>query len=158
MWHSKTDIECDCSYLDRMADDPDMPIKYDARLNEFQFVYHIGLIEGQLLIRHCPFCGGKAPPSKRSSMFAIISSSETARLVSLTKSLKTVGDVLLALGEPDEDHESGLVVTRPEKDGNPPESQSFRTLVYKAVSETADIHVTVYPQDKVTFRFQSKYI
>lgn len=36
---SVTNQPCECGYLQRAADAPDLPIVYDARLNEFNLVY-----------------------------------------------------------------------------------------------------------------------
>ena len=62
---SVTEEPCTCGYLERAADDPTLPIVYDAQLNEYHFKYPSPCAEGEceqakasLMIYHCPFCGG----------------------------------------------------------------------------------------------------
>ncbi|MEK6322671.1 MAG: hypothetical protein AABN33_13425 [Acidobacteriota bacterium] len=157
-WPSKTDVACDCNYLHDAANDPGTPIEFDASLNEFHIVYSVNGSEGYMLIRHCPFCGGKAPASRRASLFATISVQEQSRLAELTKSLKRLDDVTAALGEPDRDEAAGLIVTRPKSEGRPPETQAYRTLTYTGLSETADVRVTFYTDERVEITFCGKCI
>jgi hypothetical protein len=154
---SKTDIPCDCGYLERLANDPDMPVQFDARMNEFHFVYGPSGL-GKLNIYHCPMCGGKAPESRRAAQFAQLSAEERNRLFNLTNPLKTVSDVIATLGEPDHDRPTGTIVTTPEKEGQPPETKAYRTLTYTNLSETADVCVIVYPTQLVAFSFRGKFL
>ena len=58
--------DCKCGMLEQMADDPKCPVHFDARLNE----YHISCEDGgQMMVYFCPFCGGRAPKSRRSLTF-----------------------------------------------------------------------------------------
>jgi hypothetical protein len=157
-WPSKTDVGCDCNSLNDAANNPDVPIEFDATLNEFHIVYTVNDPDSYMLIRHCPFCGGKAPTSKRASLFAAIPVEELSRLARLTSSLKQVGDVIAAFGAPDRDEEVGSMVTRPEGEGMPPETQAYRVLVYKGLSEVADVRATVLPDERVSISFAGKYI
>lgn len=155
---SKTDIPCDCNWLQRNADNPDRPIEFDPSVNEYNIVYLMPSGQGKMTIRHCPFCGGTAPQSKRDLLFAVISDIERFRLVELTKSLKTLSDALEALGEPDEDCEGGSVVATLEHKGQSGVTQAYRTLRYDHLSETAWVHVKIYPGDYVAIRFSGKFI
>jgi len=158
MWPSKTDVACDCNCLHDAANNPDAPIKFDEHLNEFHIIYFVNGSEGYLLIRHCPCCGGKAPESRRASLFAAISVQELSRLAELTTPLKRLNDVITAFGDPDRDEEAGLMITRPESEGRPPETQVYHTLTYSALSEVADVRVAVYHDERVVFTFSGKYI
>jgi len=109
-------------------------------------------------IYHCPFCGGRAPKSKRVNLFARLTDKETRRLTQLTKGLHTLEQVLAALGQADRDNAVGMTVVTPERGGKPETTQNFRTLVYTKLSDTAEIHVTVYPMDRVAITFQGKYV
>lgn len=51
---SVTDVSCECGYLQRSADDPDVPIEFDQETNEFHFCKG----GATLIIYRCPFCGG----------------------------------------------------------------------------------------------------
>jgi len=155
-WPSKTDVGCDCSYLSEASRNPVVPIKFDAALNEFHLIY--GLPDAYMLIRHCPFCGGKAPISKRASLFAEIPAQEQYRLAMLTNSLQRLEDVIAAFGKPDYDRDVGMMVTTPAKDGMAPETRAYRVLVYTRLSEVADVHATILADDRVSITFAGKFI
>jgi hypothetical protein len=156
-WPSKTDAACDCRSLNDAANNPDVPIEFDVTLKEFHIVY-TNDPHSYMLIRHCPFCGGKAPTSKRDSLFAAIPVEELSRLARLTNSLKQVGDVIAAFGMPNRDEEVGSMLTRPEGEGMPPETQVYRVLVYTGLSGVADMRATVLPDERVSITFAGKYI
>ena len=157
-WDSKTQQRCDCGVLEEAARHPDVPIEFDPRLNEFHLVYTSDGEVGRMTIYHCLFCGGLAPPSQRHTLFAEITVTEQHRLAKLTQDLATVPAVLAALGKPDRDNPAGLMRTSPERDGQPPETRAFRTLLYTALSDTANVQVVVQDNERVTFSFLGKYI
>ncbi len=137
-----------------MADDLKDPVEFDLRLNE----YHLTRKDdsGYSLVYFCPFCGGRAPASKRSSLFQRLDPAEQARLFELTKNLRTEHDVIAALGQPDIRKPIGMMVFATEKEGAPQTTQSYPMMIYKRLSEKADVHVTIYPTDKVGITFQAK--
>ena len=144
---------CRCDWLERAADDPECPVEFDAKLNE----YHI--VRGPkdfLMIYYCPFCGGGAPKSRRDRLFHRLTDTERRRLVSLTKDMRTVQDVTRAFGEPDIRQPVGTVVTKPERDGKPETAQSYPAMIYRKISKTADVHVILYPTDRVGISFHTK--
>ena len=80
---SVTEQPCTCGFLERQADDPASPIVFDARLNEYHFEYPSPCAGGdcptakaEMMIYHCPFCGGAAPVSKRASLFTAFTPEE----------------------------------------------------------------------------------
>ena len=158
MWPSITDISCTCNYLQNEADEPDSPVEFDARMNEFHFVYQTNGNKTEMIIRHCPFCGGKAPQSKRTTLFAKISDAERNRLLELTRNLHTIEEVFAALGPPDIDNPNGWITESPEKDGEPGKVQAYRTLVYENLSETAKVNMTVHAAGQVAISFSGKYL
>jgi hypothetical protein len=144
---------CDCVNLERMANDPKCPVTFDQRLNE----YHINGENGTYwLIYYCPFCGGKMPESQRNRFFHIITDDERTRLCELTKDLRTVQDVKSAFGNPEDQRK--VVTTVPERDGKPEIVMSRPLMIYTKLSEIADVHVIVSPDDRVDIRFHSKSI
>jgi hypothetical protein len=145
--------ECKCGLLARMAEDPSDPVEFDAQLNE----YHITRQGdgGYSLVHFCPFCGGRAPKSKRSSLFHRLTDAERHRLCELTKNLRTVQDVFAALGEPDVKGLS-MAVTTPEKEGMPETTQSYPVMTYTKLSDIANVNVQVYPSDRVAITLQGK--
>ena len=124
-------------------------------MNEFRLV-HDPENAGGWILRHCFFCGGKAPDTLREYLFARLTNEERWRLVDLTKPLKTVEDVVAVLGQPDSDREAGSINTYPEKDGNPEETTYQRILSYRNLSETANVRVMVYATGQVAFSFTGK--
>lgn len=144
---------CKCEWFERAADDPKCPVEFDAELNE----YHLVLgPKDHLMIYYCPFCGGSAPKSQRDRLFHKLTEAERDRLVRLTKDMRTVQEVTAAFGEPDIKHSVGMVTTNPERDGKPETTQSYPVIVYKKLSEIADVHVMIYPTDRVGISFQGK--
>ena len=163
---SVTEQPCTCGFLERQADNPTSPIVFDVRLNEYHFEYPSpcageGCLtaKAQMMIYHCPFCGGAAPKSKRPSLFTAFIPEEQRRLCRLFDGMRTLQDVIAALGLPDEDKERGLTVHQPEKEGKAPTMRSFRTLRYTRLSDTADVEVYADPaEDKVQVVLMGKYI
>lgn len=159
---SATDRPCECGYLPRSADDPDLPIAFDTLTGEYQFKYRerLGDQDGaaMLVIYHCPFCGGAAPKSKRELLFAVIPENERERLSKLIVGIKTLGDAARILGPPDDDLASGVTRRSPEDPGRPPTIQNFRVLVYSRLSETAELRITDFHEEGVRFSLQGKYV
>src|ERR1041385_958088 len=93
---------CKCGYLERQSNHPDSPIRFDPELNEYHFVYATKAGgEAKMMIYHCPFCGGRAPKSRRSELFHRLTREEQRRLCDLTKGMRSVQEVTAAFGEPD---------------------------------------------------------
>ena len=162
---SVTEEPCTCGYLERAADDPTLPIVYDAQLNEYHFEYPSPCAEGEceqakasLMIYHCPFCGGAVPASKRGLLFAVIPPQEERRLYKLLGDIKTLDAATRVLGPPDDDNPHGLTEQRAEREGAPPTVESFRTLRYSGLSDTADVYMAETRIGGVHFWLQGKYL
>jgi hypothetical protein len=150
---------CDCGFLEKESNIPDSPIVFDPDLNEYNFAFRTDAGQkAALRIYHCPFCGGRAPKSRRDKLFATLSHAEKHRLVELTKHLRTLDDVLREFGQPDNDHAASRGETTPEQEGKPETTRFYRRLIYTQLSQTADIHVTVHPTDRVATTFLGKYV
>lgn len=132
-----TTIPCTCLYLERAATEPDNPIVFDELVNEYQFRHFNS--GGMSVIRHCPWCGGAAPESKRDSLFAHITHAERERLEALAEDVKTVADVLARFGSPDSDLANGYSTSSAPSDTKPSVVSSHRVLRYTKLSETADV-------------------
>jgi hypothetical protein len=157
---SVTGKPCACGYLERAANDPDLPIKFDAVLREYNFWYQVPGDEtpSVLLIYHCPFCGGAAPKSLRASLFHEVPRAEMDRLVNRLETIRTLGDALEQLGPPDEDNPRGTTDHCPEEGSRPPLHYACRTLVYRSLSEVAEVRIAQLPDGKVSFAFSGKQI
>jgi hypothetical protein len=116
-----SDGRCGCGWLECAASDPDLPVEWDLEMHEFHFLYpsRDGVSTGHLLLRHCPFCGGKAPESRRGAAFHTPSRAELERLRKLTGGLSTYEEVVARLGAPDGEDERGTSWLRPEREGSP---------------------------------------
>ena len=149
---SVTEELCTCGFLQDAADDPRSPITFDAETAEYQFVYG----REMLLIYHCPFCGGAAPESKRSLLFAQIPDTEEERLARVLDGVETIDQAVSKFGQPDFE---GVSTTRqPEKENQAPELQRHREIRYYKLSEVADIWITERPDGKIFWQLQGKYI
>jgi hypothetical protein len=156
---SKTEMPCDCDWLSRAVDEPAVPIEFDVRMNEYHVImtYSDGS-HGHMIVRHCPWCGGTAPKSQRGSFFAHLHDEERQRLNSLMKGIKTVDDVLLKFGEPDEDHAQGVGTLTPGNDTTPDHYEPQRLLRYTGLSEIASVDIIVYPTGNIGFSYNGKYL
>ena len=155
---SVTGKPCKCDFLRQAADDPRLPIVFDKLTGEYHFQYREGDTEAfsTLVIYHCPFCGGAAPKSQRALLFHVIPSEEELRLVALLEGITSVEAAIHKLGEPDEDDPRGTGVRMPERDGQPPTMQWFRTLRYKKLSKVADVWITARADGRASWQLQGK--
>jgi hypothetical protein len=80
------------------------------------------------------------------------------RLSKLTKDFHTLDDVIAALGEPDIDQPTGMIVTTPERDGKPGTTKAYRMMIYTRLSDVAEVHVLVYAKDNLAIHFQGKEV
>lgn len=150
---------CKCGFLETQANHPDSPIRFDPELKEYHFIHRMSTSgEAMMMIYHCPFCGGRAPKSRRSELFHRLTDAERRRLCNLTKNMRTLEDVTAAFGKPDIKQPIGMVVTKPERDGKAETTQSYPMMIYRKLSSTAEVHVTVYPNDRVGITFQGKAV
>jgi len=140
--HPETNYPCDCRTLDRAADEPANPIIFSARTNEYQLVYGDDDNQAGMLLYYCPFCGGRTPDSQRDRLFSRITMAETDRLKELTRGIKTIDDAIRVLGEPDTDVPDGVTVVTDESETEPARVQSYRTIIYSGLSDTAIVHIT----------------
>ena len=138
--------ECDCGTLERLSKEPETPIGYDAELNEYYLRGRDG--RGGGLIYHCLFCGGRTPKSRRAALFAHVTHAERMRICDIVQNLRTLPDVLAALGPPDLDQPIGGASTQPGEGGR---TDFCRTLTYEGLSPTVDLKVSVHPDGTIGF-------
>lgn len=157
---SEIDRTCECGWLESAAAEPSLQIEFDPDLVEFNLVHGDVGRPGRLTMRlyYCPFCGCRAPESKRSTRFAVLTLEESSRLKHLCEGLDNFADVRAKFGEPDDDCAMGAGEQRPEKDGQAPSATSFHTLTYRNLSETADVRFIDYREKGVHAIFFGKYI
>ena len=155
---SVTDEPCTCKVLQRLADDPSVPIIFDGRTSEYQFIYQEPDASGPstLVIYHCPFCGGAAPASKRQLLFHIIPPEEQQRFTAMLTPVHTISDALNLLGKPDDDNPAGVISRNDESDQSPSSVTAFRTLTYRGLSDVADVCFTERPDGLAHWSLQGK--
>jgi hypothetical protein len=152
---SKTDIPCDCGYLNRSAQDPNSPIEFDAKLKEFNIIHG----QHHWRINHCPFCGGTAPESLRKTLFTHVPHEEARRLFALVEPHKTLSGLIAAIGPYDCDEPIGAASGKYEAAGQAPETTVYRTVTFSAMSEVANLSVSLHPDGRVAARSVSgKYL
>jgi len=145
--------KCECGTLEYLSNEPSIPIVFDADLNEYHVV---GASRQKVMIHHCFFCGGLAPPSRRGDLFMHITQEELARLMETTRDLKTPDDVIGAFGQADSDRAHGMGVTKRESSADPARATYYRQMTYHGLSDTADLNVIVGLNDQVQFSFTQK--
>lgn len=152
---SVTTTPCNCGWLERTSDDPSNPVLFDRDLQEFNISRSDG---GILRIYHCPWCGGAAPPSKRSRLFAIVTQSEADRLERLLHKFSTLEEAIRVLGPPDKDSPRGILVATFSSRRKAPRQMYARCLKYTRLSKTADIDLFEDPRRGVSFAFGGKHL
>jgi hypothetical protein len=158
---SVTRIRCSCGYLARKATDPNLPIRFDAELNEYSFEYTLpGGSKVSMMIYHSPMCGGVASESKRAELFAAVPKREALRLKAIIDDLNTVQDIENTLGAADEDTTycppSDFVEIQPRSGMR--ETKSIRVLNFTRLSDTADVQFSVYSNGEIERSIAGKYL
>ena len=147
---------CDCGWLARAADDPSVPIGFDAQVNEYYLKAGTGEAEAHYVLKFCPWCGGDAPVSHRDTLFEVITPEEGVRLKNLWSTLRTRDDVDRAWGAPDELIPQGYAEMEPEKDGKPGRTVHHDVMRYNNLSSTAVVDVILCPGNRVMFTYFTK--
>jgi hypothetical protein len=143
--------ECDCGGLEKISKEPEGPIVFDPEINEYNLAYRTQSgIQMQYRVYHCLFCGGRTPASRRDELFLHVTDAERTRLMSMVGALRTLPDLITALGAPDEDVPAGTAMTTIACDGRE-QTTLYRLLTYNNLSPTAHLRVQVGLDDRVEF-------
>ncbi len=149
--------DCGCGWLERAANDPSVPIGFDAKVNEYYLSAGTpGGAEARYVIRFCPNCGGDAPVSHRDSLFRVLTPQETIQLQESFKQLRTRNDVIRAWGSPDEQIPGGYAETEPEHPNVASRTATFDVMRYNNVSPNAVVDVILCAGDRVKFTYFPK--
>ncbi len=152
---SVTTAACKCSWLERAAAEPENPVFFDSKMGEYQLRHSDG---GYSALQHCPWCGGAAPKSKRSSFFASVPSSEWSRLASLTAGVKTVEEAVQKFGPPESGDSQGLTIYPSSHEREPQRAESYRTVTFSNMSKVANVVLHDYGPKGIGFSFTAKYL
>lgn len=149
--------DCGCNWFERAAKDDSIPVVFHEMMHEYHLIHNDG--RGHSLFYHCPFCGGKAPQSLRGTYWTDVSHKESSRLQALTRGITTPEELFAAFGKPDQDFEMSGSSTTPGTDDSPPETTlGPRRVVFKSLSDTADVNVRIDRYDRLKFSFTGRYI
>jgi hypothetical protein len=157
---SVTEAPCTCKFLEGQAAHPKLPIRFNAKFNEYYIAG--GTTEEdrvEVIIYHCPFCGGAAPESKRGEYFTDVPEQEARRLWTLLGGVKSVEDAFRVLGAPDVDAPyqvpDGWPKQTKERDGK--QYEATRYLTYSKLSEVAEVQITVYANNLLEATIAGKF-
>lgn len=89
---------CECKMPQRYAADQKCPVEFDEQMGEYNLVKN----GHSWVMRHCFWCGGALPESKRSSFFTQIDEGEQKEILKLLQDKRSIPQVIEVLGEPDE--------------------------------------------------------
>ena len=134
---SVTTTPCTCGYLERQANNADSPFIFDEAVNEYHFTFTFRDCDAQLMIYHCPWCGGVASDSHRGSLFHDLDSASCNEICKKTASCKTLDDVISVLGTPDEDEYTGI--KHKEKDGKSPRLDRVRRITFHGLYDEMSV-------------------
>jgi hypothetical protein len=152
---SEIEIDCECGWFRRNADDPEVPIEFNADVNEYQLVSALPGRGSRQPLYFCPFCGCRAPRSTRADKFHTLTHTELQRLSRIVRPLKTVEELISKLGEPDR-RAPGVPTVHAPSDGSPERAEVGESLTYTRLSSAADVHVQVVPGAPLRFGFTGK--
>jgi hypothetical protein len=96
-----TERPCACGLPEKWAKDPRVPVRFDARTNEFSIVYE-SRGQGEWVMRYGPSCGGSMPESRRGSLFTEPDDAEVGEITELMRGVGDVAAMREVLGEPDQ--------------------------------------------------------
>jgi hypothetical protein len=121
---------CTCGSIAAWAANPELPVTYDKRMNEYgmpgvDFFY-------------CVVCGGRMPESKRGTFFTEPSEADYADFRTRTKPLKTLEQVVAVFGKPD--GESGPIILTAEHKAIYNDQNVRRTISYDHIWESLRAH------------------
>ncbi|MCX5797260.1 MAG: hypothetical protein NTY77_17350 [Elusimicrobia bacterium] len=141
-----TRSNCSCGFPAKWAADPNMPIAFDQKLNEFQLQNRSG---GHWPIRYCPLCGGTLAESKRKEEAPQIDEREMAEVRALfQRNIRTAVQMKEILGDPDHIKE---------RDNDPYVSQQFvRWYEYFKRWRTICLTFAEMQDGKLEMSFQGK--
>lgn len=89
---------CSCGFPSKWAADPELPIVFDSKTNEYNLRRNSG---GYSVMRFCYWCGGALPKSKRDEFFHKMDKNEKRQMLRLLERIHNVGDMRKVLGPPD---------------------------------------------------------
>jgi hypothetical protein len=147
--------DCDCGWLARVADDPAVPIGFDPETNEYYVeIRGCGQVEGRMLIRFCPSCGGDAPVSKREDLFHPVAAEDQVQIHEFNQQLRTKAEVLAKWGAPDEEIRGGYGI--PESHHEGARTVMFDVLRYNTILRSAVVDVIIRHDDTVSISYMPK--
>jgi hypothetical protein len=150
---SVTTRTCGCEYLMQQAAEPGTPITFDSAAGEYRIATRRG---GYLVILHCPWCGGVAPRTPVEQPFETVTWAEVRRLDRLTSTVRSVTQALSSFGHPAKDRKRGITVKMPATATTPETTESFRTLLFDKLSQTANVVLADYGPRGVKFHYEPK--
>jgi hypothetical protein len=141
----ENDKPCECSLFEKLAADSNTWVEFDITFNHFYIVFEQWI----QTLYYCPSCGGKLPESNSWQLFFTCSEAEKNELTQKCGTARTIGEVISALGEPDEVYsndyyEKGL-------------SEVKKVIEYTNLSPKHKLVVQELKDDTVSFAVQGKF-
>jgi hypothetical protein len=106
-------------------------------MNEYHYHYQFHGRDAQLMIYHCPWCGGVASNSHRASLFHELKSASCEDICKKTATCATLEDVIAILGEPDEDEPT--IIKHFEKTDSSPRVDRVRQITYNRLYDEMSV-------------------
>src|ERR1043166_6004649 len=125
-----------CETMSQVISAKGTRLRYDPVYAE----YSLSVLDGhEFCVFYCPFCGSKAPESKRGEYFTIVTPEEKERILGLVEHLKNRTEIVQELGDPDWEHAKS--------EGSDPVWQKplrfSAGMLYRRLSEEADIYFSL---------------
>jgi hypothetical protein len=99
-----------------------------------------------------------APRSQRDRQFAVLTWDEIRRLEALTHDVRTPDEAVTRFGSPNVERLRGTTVRLPGTDTEPERVESYRTMTFTGLSDTAEVVLVDYGVGGVKWQYAPKYI
>ncbi len=147
-----TERKCKCHAISMLADDPNVPIQYNHKLNEYYLAFGDN---GQAPLYYCFSCGGRLTKSKRGQLFTKPSVREKTKITEKIKEARNIDDIVAILGEPDERH--GEVLHSMEQKKKYGMKNVRQTLRYTSLAKTLNLLLQGYEDNSFAVMFEGKF-
>lgn len=133
---------CGCDRIARAAADPLYPITFDDVAREYRLSSNGPDGTVHVMIRYCPFCGGRLTPSGRAELHNPINPAEIEEIKLQLAEVRTISQLHETLGEPAE------VIEMPSVN-----KQCARQYLYSGRWAAVDLYVHEQRDGSLTFTF-----
>ena len=141
---------CECKIIEQYSKDPDIPIRYDSKFNEYSLEFGSDN-GGNIYFEYCFSCGGRLPESKRGDFFTTPDKDLVNQYKKMLRGVNSAEEIIQILGTPDFQY-NNPTIREIDKDLYGIKEQK-RQFDYKQLSETFILSVSEYADGTFDYCF-----